>query len=184
VVTDVVGEIVIVQRILDGDEDIVQETWPAVLRGLHRFEQRSSLRTWVFHILLNKAKTCGSREHRTVPTADLDADASSPLDPGRFREPDDRWPDYWQVPPGRWPPPESEVLTRETRHLLAAELRRLPPRQRAVIELRDVNGYTADETCRMLEVTEVNQRVLLHRARARLRAAIEESFGSVAMELR
>ncbi|GGO84290.1 RNA polymerase sigma factor [Wenjunlia tyrosinilytica] len=215
---DAAGEALVVRRLMDGDEDAltslmdswspvmlrlarmhvntvqsaedtVQETWLAVLHGLERFERRSSLRTWVFRILLNKAKSCGVREHRTVPTAALDGQGGGPVpDPRRLRRSgggrEDPWPEPWAVLPLPWPTtPEGELLAAEARRVLAAELGRLPPRQRAVIELRDLYGYSAEETCRMLRVSKANQRVLLHRARAGLRSRVEGYFGALAMEV-
>ncbi len=156
-------------------EDVVQDTWLSMLRALPRFEGRCSLRTWVFHILLNKARTCGARENRTLPwTA---AFGPGPV-PGRAASPE---PDG-HGPGGRWsrrtvppnPPvtPEDALLAGEVRALIAETVARLSARQRAVLELRDVHGYTADEACRMLGLSGGNQRVLLHRARAAVRAGL------------
>jgi RNA polymerase sigma-70 factor (ECF subfamily) len=167
-------------RTAQSAEDVVQDTWLAVLDGLDRFEERSSLRTWVLRILVNKARSCALRERKAVPTAVLDdQDAGPTVSPNRFRGADDRWPGHWRVFPERWPPtPEEELLSGELRRLMGRVLESLPERQREVIELRDVYGYSADDTCWMLDISPVNQRVLLHRARARMRAGIEEYFQS------
>jgi RNA polymerase sigma-70 factor (ECF subfamily) len=159
-------------------EEVVQETWLAVLNGIARFEARSSLKTWIFRILTNTAKTRGQREGRTIPFSALQNPASVPepaVEPERFRDPDDpRWPGHWTSPPSSWAGvPEERLLARETRELLATAIDRLPPSQRAVISLRDVEGWGADEVCNALGLSETNQRVLLHRARAKVRRALE-----------
>ncbi|MEU6070762.1 sigma-70 family RNA polymerase sigma factor [Streptomyces sp. NPDC047082] len=161
-------------------EDVVQDTWLAVLAGLDGFQERSALRTWVLGILVNKAKSCALREHKVLPTDVLDSQGADPaVSPDRFRGPEDRWPGHWRVFPERWPVmPEDEVLSGELRQRMGRALESLPRRQREVIELRDVYGYSADETCWMLDISAVNQRVLLHRARARMRASIEEYLRS------
>ena len=162
-------------------EEIVQETWLAVVHGLAGFEGRSSLRTWVFRILTNRAKTCGVREARSVPWSSVRSSGpeSPTVDPNRFRGPDDEYPRHWTVvgAPQPWEPsPESAALTGEILSYLGAALARLPERQRSVVTLRDVNGLTAEEVCEVLEITAANQRVLLHRARARLRQALEDYY--------
>jgi RNA polymerase sigma-70 factor (ECF subfamily) len=159
-------------------EEIVQDTWLAVIRGLAGFEGRSSLRTWVFRILCNRAKTCGVREARSVPWSALGpSEVDSPtVDPDRFRAPDDQYPHNWTVvgAPRPWEPsPEGAALSREILHYLGEALTLLPERQRTVVTLRDVEGMSPEEVCEVLEITAANQRVLLHRARARLRAALE-----------
>ncbi|MEU6557952.1 sigma-70 family RNA polymerase sigma factor [Streptomyces sp. NPDC046915] len=161
-------------------EDVVQDTWLAVLAGLDGFQERSALRTWVLGILVNKAKSCALREHRLLPTDLLDRHEAGPtVSPDRFRGPEERWPGHWRVFPERWPViPEDEVLSGELRQRMGRVLESLPRRQREVIELRDVYGYSADEACWMLDISAVNQRVLLHRARARMRDSIEEYFRS------
>jgi RNA polymerase sigma factor (sigma-70 family) len=157
-------------------EDVVQETWLAVIRGIDRFEGRSSLRTWVYRILINTAKTHGLRDRRTVP---LTGDDDGPtVDPGRFQGPDGRYPGHWRQAPAAWPSAESTVLARETRRALDAALADLPQRQRIVITLRDVDGYTSDEVCAILDITAANQRVLLHRARATVRGRLERYFAT------
>ncbi len=159
-------------------EEMVQETWLAVLAGLHRFEGRSSLRTWVFRILSNQAKTRGVRESRTVPMSSLGGDEGEgpTVDPDRFRGKEDQHPGQWTAEgaPRSWEPsPEVSVLSGEIRGLVAEALLLLPERQRTVVSLRDVHGLTSDEVCEVLGITMANQRVLLHRARARLRTALE-----------
>jgi RNA polymerase sigma-70 factor (ECF subfamily) len=166
-------------------EDVVQETWVAVLRGIDRFEGRSSLRTWVFRILVNQAKTRGAAERRTVPFSSAFPDEEELHEstiPARRTAPDDEpsWPlnqvSRWVRPPARWEldGPEAALLAQETRLRLRAALAALPPRQRQVVSLRDVQGLTGADVARELDLTEGNQRVLLHRGRGTLRAAIGE----------
>jgi RNA polymerase sigma-70 factor (ECF subfamily) len=159
-------------------EEIVQETWMAVIRGLNAFEGRSSLRTWVFRILTNLAKTRGVREARSVPMSSwAPSDEAGPtVDPDRFRAADDQYPHNWTPvgAPTEWQPgPEQSAVAGETRRLLGAALQELPERQRAVVTLRDVHGLSSDEVCAALDVSEGNQRVLLHRARSKVRGALE-----------
>lgn len=156
-------------------EEVVQETWLAVVRGVDSFEERSSLRTWIFRILLNKAKSSGLAERRNLPLDDLDGDAAegSPVvDPARFAGLPRG---YWSSPPNHWDElPEERLLARETLALVERAMESLPRGQRAVFELRDLQHWTAAEVCEALGITAANQRVLLHRARARLRTSIEE----------
>jgi RNA polymerase sigma-70 factor (ECF subfamily) len=157
-------------------QDVVQETWLGVLRGIGGFEQRSSLRTWVYRILINCAKTRGARDARTVPATSLTLttdDYGPTVDPARFRGADDPYPGHWRSSPPEWPSPEDDAVAAETRAHLAVALAGLPTRQRIVVTLRDVEGYTSDEVCELLSVSAANQRVLLHRGRAALRAALE-----------
>jgi RNA polymerase sigma-70 factor, ECF subfamily len=162
-------------------EEVVQDTWLAVLRGLDRFEGRSSLRTWVFRILVNTAKTRGVRERRTVPMSALaPADAGPTVDPDRFRGPDDAYPGGWKVFPAPWPSPDHGILGDDARTVVVAAIAGLPDRQRAVVTLRDVHGFEADEVCTMLDLSSGNQRVLLHRGRAAVRARLERHFGETA----
>lgn len=161
-------------------QDVVQETWLAVLRGLSGFEGRSTLRTWVFRILVNTAKTRGIRESRVTPVADFPDDTGGPtVDPARFRGPGDRWYRHW-TPAGEPQPwdgdPAQGALRAEVRELLDAALGTLPPRQRAVVVMRDVEGFTAEEVREVLDLTAENQRVLLHRGRARVRAELEAYY--------
>lgn len=158
-------------------EDVVQDTWIALLTGLDRFEGRASLRTWLFRVLVNIAKTRGVREKRTTPF-DASVDGSSPtVPPDRFQSGGDRWPGHWVRFPAPWvDSPERSLLAAETLALVRAELDRLPEQQRLVVAMRDVEGYASDEVCALLELSAVNQRVLLHRGRARLRAALADYF--------
>jgi RNA polymerase sigma-70 factor (ECF subfamily) len=160
-------------------EEVVQDTWIAVLRGIDRFEGRSSLRTWVFRILTNTAKTRGERERRTLPLSALEDPLRVPepaVSPDRFLDPDHpHYPGHWASPPASWSDqPEEKLLGAETRAVIDMAIARLPPAQRAVITLRDVQGWTADDACNVLGVSETNQRVLLHRARAKVRQALED----------
>lgn len=156
-------------------EDVVQETWLAVLKGIDGFEARSSLRTWLFRILVNIAKTRGIRERRAVSFE------VSTVDPSRFRPAGDDWPRHWLTPPEQWhESPERSVLSGEAVALVRRELDELPDAQRRVVALRDVEGYGADEVCELLHLTPANQRVLLHRGRARIRTALAGYFGVVA----
>jgi RNA polymerase sigma-70 factor (ECF subfamily) len=157
-------------------EDVVQETWLRVLGALDRFEGRSSLKTWVFRILVNTAKTRAQREGRVLPFSSLHDPGRVPeasVDAERFRpEDDDRFPGHWSAPPADLP--EERLLAAETREVIARAIDVLPPGQRAVISLRDVEGWSSDEVRNALDISEVNQRVLLHRARAKVRAALED----------
>ena len=156
-------------------EEVVQETWLAVLSGIDRFEGRASLKTWVYRILVNKAKTRGVREARTVPFSALASDDDERAVPEeRFRGADDQWPGHWASPPrGLDTVPEERLLAGEARARIAAALETLPDSQRVVVTLRDVAGWNSDEVCDELGLSEGNQRVLLHRGRAKLRAALE-----------
>ncbi len=157
-------------------EEVVQETWLRVLGALDRFEGRSSLKTWVFRILTNTAKTRAQREGRVIPFSSLQDPGRVPeaaVDADRFL-PDDhpQHPGAWSSPPRELP--EERLLAAETRSQIAAAIDDLPANQRAVIMLRDVQGWSSDEVCNALDITEVNQRVLLHRARAKVRNALED----------
>jgi RNA polymerase sigma-70 factor, ECF subfamily len=165
-------------------EEVVQETWLAVLRGLDGFEGRSSLKTWIFRILTNIAITRGVRESRTVPfssMAEHEAEAAEePVDASRFLPADhDRWPHHWALGPTRWPTPEEGLLSGETRDCILRAIETLPPAQRTVMTLRDIEGWPPEEVCEALGVSDGNQRVLLHRARSKVRAAVEEHFGAM-----
>jgi RNA polymerase sigma-70 factor (ECF subfamily) len=158
-------------------EEVVQDTWLAVLNGLDGFRGRSSLRTWVFRILVNQAKTRGVRERRTVPFASLAPDEAAPsVDPSRFRGPEDRYPGGWRVFPPEWP--EEVALSNEVHEVVRTALDTLPPRQRAVVSLRDLAGHTSEEVSAMLQITTGNQRVLLHRGRSVVRAHLESYFAN------
>ena len=151
-------------------EEVVQDTWLAVIRGIDRFEGRASLRTWVYRILVNTAKKRGVRESRTVPWSSLaDDDRGPTVDPALFQDAGDRYPGGWRTFPLEWSSSEGSVLAGEVRTRIRAAIDALPDRQRVVITLRDVLGHTSDEVCEMLEISGANQRVLLHRARAAVR---------------
>jgi RNA polymerase sigma-70 factor, ECF subfamily len=141
-------------------DEVVQEAWLGVLRGIDRFERRASLKTWIYRIVANVARTRGVREARTTPFGDEPA-----VDAARFA-PDG----HWIVPPEPW----HDVLASELRGVIDEAIAALPEQQRLVISLRDVEGWTSEEVCNVLELTETNQRVLLHRARSKVRSAVEE----------
>jgi RNA polymerase sigma-70 factor, ECF subfamily len=160
-------------------EDVVQETWLGVLNGIDRFEGRSSLRTWVFSILVNRARTRGERERRTVPFAALareESDEGPAVDPDRFvREGSDIG--EWASPPVRWwEEPERALDSGEAVERIQSEIAKLPEMQRLVITMRDVDGLSSEEVRSALDISETNQRVLLHRARAKVRAALEDYY--------
>ena len=162
-------------------EEVVQETWMAVITGIARFERRSSLKTWLFMILTNRAKTRARRERRGIPfssLAILDDDDEPAVDPGRFLPANhERWPGGWVVHPQAWPVgPELMALHRETMAVVGRALKGLPRAQRIVVGLRDVDGWSADEVCAALDLSQANQRVLLHRGRSRVRAALDTYF--------
>lgn len=156
-------------------EEVAQETWLGVLNGLSRFEGRSSLRTWIFRILTNIAKTRAMRDGRTLPFSSLQDPARVPeaaVDADRFLDLEHpRWPGHWAARPEAWP--ENALLTKETRERLAEAIEALPPAQRAVISLRDVEGWSSEDVRNALDLSETNQRVLLHRARSKVRTALE-----------
>ena len=158
-------------------EEVVQETWIGVLNGIDRFESRSSLKTWIFRILTNIAKTRGQREGRTLPLSALqrpDLVHEAAVEADRFRSPEDpRWPGHWATPPQPWGP-EERLLGAETQQVIEQAVEHLPGSQRAVISLRDIEGWSSEEVCNALGLTETNQRVLLHRARAKVRRALED----------
>jgi RNA polymerase sigma-70 factor, ECF subfamily len=159
-------------------EEVVQETWIGVLQGIDRFEARSSLRTWIFRILTNIAKTKGQREGRTLPFSALERPGGVPepaVDADRFLPPDhERWPGHWSAKPEPWP--EEQLLAAETRAVVERAIEQLPPAQRAVISLRDLEGWSSEDACNALGVSETNQRVLLHRGRSKVRQALEDYF--------
>lgn len=156
-------------------EDVVQEAWVGVLKGIDRFEGRSSLKTWIFRIVANTAKTRGVREARSVPFSSLDEGDGPTVSPDRFVGDGDGSRGQWAVPPASWAGlPEERLLAKETLAVIGREIERLPASQRAVITLRDLEGLSAQEVRNALGLTETNERVLLHRARAKVRAALEE----------
>src|SRR3954471_6612350 len=160
-------------------EEVVQETWIGVLRGIDRFEGRSSLRTWIFRILMNTAKTRGQRESRSIPFSAAGGDDEPAVDPDRFLGADHQWAGGWMLGPSEWQTPEEELLQGETREAILAAIERLPEQQRLVITLRDVEGFPPEEVSEALGITDGNQRVLLHRARSKVRPAIEQYLGAV-----
>jgi RNA polymerase sigma-70 factor (ECF subfamily) len=154
-------------------EEVVQGTWLGVLNGLERFEGRASLKTWIFRILTNRALTRAERDGRVVPFSSLGSD-EPPVDPDRFRPEDDRWPGHWKSSPPSWDAlPEERLLARETLSLVGRAIAELPERQHSVILMRDIEGWSADEVCEALAISEANQRVLLHRARSKVRRCLE-----------
>jgi RNA polymerase sigma-70 factor, ECF subfamily len=155
-------------------EEVVQEAWLGVINGLGRFEGRSSLKTWILSILVNQAKTRGTREARTVPFASLASDDDAPaVDPDRFRGPHEPYTGGWRSFPANWKAADQLVQDRETIRVAMRAIVELPLTQQTVIRMRDVEGYSAEEVCATLDISEANQRVLLHRARSRVRAALE-----------
>jgi RNA polymerase sigma-70 factor (ECF subfamily) len=156
-------------------EEVVQEAWLTVLAGLDRFERRSALRTWVLGIVVNVARSRGRAERRSVPVA-LDAD-DPVVDPARFRPPAAApWPGHWARGPSPWPGPEDALLVGELRDVILGAVAALPPAQREVLVLRDLEGASAEEACNVLRLGDTNQRVLLHRARSRVRSAVERYY--------
>jgi RNA polymerase sigma-70 factor, ECF subfamily len=160
-------------------EEVVQETWLAVIQGLDRFEGRSALKTWILSILVNKARTRGVREARSVPFTALAPEGDEPsVPPERFRGPRDPYPGHWRAFPSDWAASAATAAgDRETLRVVMRAIAALPLPQQTVIRMRDVEGYTAEEVCAALDVSEGNQRVLLHRARSRVRTALEAHLG-------
>lgn len=160
-------------------EEIVQDTWIGVIRGIDRFEGRSTLKTWIFRILTNTAKTRAEREGRTVPFASLARDAGGDepsVEPDRFLDQSHpTWAGHWNEYPRSWQRiPDERLVSKEIRGVVDAAIATLPESQRAVITLRDVDGFGSEEVCELLALSEGNQRVLLHRARSKVRRALEE----------
>lgn len=158
-------------------EDVVQDTWLALLKGIDGFEGRSSLRTWLFRVLVNIAKTRGVRERRGT-AVDVNNTPDHPaVSPDRFQSDDSQWPGHWVRFPMPWrESPEHSLPAGEALDLVRHELARLPQKQRIVVSLRDVDGYDSDEVCALLDLTAADQRVLLHRGRARIRLALAGYF--------
>ena len=158
-------------------EEVAQDAWVGFLSGIGRFEARSSLKTWLFRILVNRALTRATREARTVPFSSLEGedDDDPAVTPDRFLDASHpRWPGHWAAAPQRWDElPEECLLGRETLQEAREAIDALPPRQRQVILLRDVDGWTPEEVCTALDISDGNQRILLHRARSKVRAALE-----------
>ena len=184
------GPLLRLARLYVGDsaaaEDVVQETWLGLLRGLDRFEGRASLKTWLFHILVNRARTRAVRDGRTRPLSaivHLETDTVEPaVDPARFRPAEDQWPGHWLLPPSSDDLPEQRLLAHELRQRVRAAVAALPPAQREVVTLRDIEGWTSDEVCQLLELSDANQRVLLHRGRSKVRNALETYLARTATD--
>jgi RNA polymerase sigma-70 factor, ECF subfamily len=158
-------------------DEVVQDAWLAVIQGIEGFEGRSSVKTWVYRILVNTAKRRALREGRQVSWSPVAGEDDSPtVEPARFGGPGDRFPGHWLAFPAPWPSPEQDMLAGEVQAQVEAALAELPARQRVVITLRDVEGYGSDEVSSILEISAANQRVLLHRARAFVRGKLEEYY--------
>jgi RNA polymerase sigma-70 factor (ECF subfamily) len=160
-------------------EEVVQDAWLGVLQGIGRFEGRASLRTWIFRILVNIAKTRGQREGRSVPFAALAGDdlERPAFDPASFFGPGEAKADHWSSLPLDWSGvPEERLRSSETRKAIGIAIDALPPMQAEVIRLRDVLGWSSEDVRNALDLTETNQRVLLHRARAKVRRALETAL--------
>jgi RNA polymerase sigma-70 factor, ECF subfamily len=177
------GALVRVAMLYVGDrgaaEDVAQETWLGVVEGIDRFEGRSSLKTWIFRILINRAKTRAERERRSLPLSSLASELEKDepaVEPERFRPSDSpSWPGHWASAPVRWDElGDDRLLSRETTHRIHMCIEALPPAQRLVVVLRDVEGWSGAEVCDLLGLSEANQRVLLHRARSNVRRALEQ----------
>ena len=165
----------------DVAEEIVQDAWLGVIQGIDRFEERASFKTWLFHILVNRARTRAKRERRGVSFSSLSGEAKAPGEPAvppeRFRGPDDKWPNNWALPPQAWGgASDARLLADETLDLVKRAIDQLSSAQQQVITLRDVEGWTAEDVCNVLAISETNERVLLHRARSHLRATLESHF--------
>jgi RNA polymerase sigma-70 factor, ECF subfamily len=161
-------------------EEIVQETWLGILTGIDRFEGRSALGTWIFSILINQAKSHTKRERRTLPFSSISPSGGNEPAVGadRFQSDDEAWPGHWATAPRPWQRPDRRALSLEAREQLKQALSELPDRQRLIVGLRDVDGLSSGEVCDLLELSRENERVLLHRGRSRLRAALEEYVGA------
>jgi RNA polymerase sigma-70 factor (ECF subfamily) len=153
-------------------EDAVQEAWLGVLKGIHAFEGRASVKTWIFRITVYCAKSRSARDGRLVPLSSLEEDDEGPaVDPDRFQPASARYANNWSQPPEPWA--DERLQDAETAAFARAEIERLPLRQRTVMTLRDVEGLEAADVCVILGISEGNERVLLHRARAKVRSAME-----------
>jgi RNA polymerase sigma-70 factor (ECF subfamily) len=152
-------------------EEVVQEAWIAVLRGIERFEGRSSFKTWLLRIVANRAMTLGVKEARSVPFASLEDDDEPTVSPERFHPAGEPGAGSWSAPPEPWP--EDQLLADETREVIARAIDELPGLQRAVVSMRDIEGWTSEEVQEALGISAANQRVLLHRGRQRVRAALD-----------
>lgn len=157
-------------------DEVVQETWLAALEGIDSFEGRSSLRGWLFGIVKNQARKRAARERRSLPFSELQSpeDDAPVIESSRFQGDDGCWPHHWAAPPRPWEDPERRLASLEVRERLRKAISALPPRHRVVVALRDVEGLEPDEICELLEISDANQRVLLHRGRTALRNTLEE----------
>jgi RNA polymerase sigma-70 factor (ECF subfamily) len=160
-------------------EEVVQDAWLAVLKGIDRFEGRASFKTWISQIVMNLARTRGVRERRMVSFSEFTDDENPAVDPSQFQIATADYPDHWSVAPRPWnASPESQLLTSETMAVLYDAVDLLPEAQRLVLTLRDINGYTPEEVCNILSITETNQRVLLHRARSKVRGIVDNHYSN------
>lgn len=160
-------------------EDVVQETWLGVFQGIDRFEGRASFKTWLFTILTNRAKRRGERDGRVLPFSAIAGDDGEEVEADRFFPPDHDYPGHWSSLPRDWGGlPEERFVSAETRAVIERTIATLPPNQQTVITLRDIEGWPSDEVRNALGLSETNQRVLLHRARGKVRRALEEYFGT------
>lgn len=162
-------------------EEIAQDAWLGVLNGLQNFQARGTFKSWLFSIVCNRAKTRGMRDARSTPFSALAAQEAASHDPAvppdRFQGADGRYPGGWAHPPSTWGQnPEQRLLQRETLAVLNAAIDTLPAAQRTVITLRDLGGQDSESVCNALGITETNMRVLLHRARSKVRAQLERYF--------
>jgi RNA polymerase sigma-70 factor (ECF subfamily) len=160
-------------------EEVVQDAWLAVLKGIDRFEGRASFKTWISQIVMNLARTRGVRERRMVSFSEFTDDENPAVDPSQFQIATADYPDHWSVALRPWnASPESQLLTSETMAVLYDAVDLLPEAQRLVLTLRDINGYTPEEVCNILSITETNQRVLLHRARSKVRGIVDDHYSN------
>ena len=158
-------------------EEVAQDTWLALIQGIDRFEQRSSLKTWLFRVLVNIARSRGVKESRSIPYASHAVlDDEPAVDPRRFRRFDPRTRGSWKRPPQPWSDPEQQAIAAETLETIHGAVEHLPPAQREVLTMRDLLGWSAAEVCDALAVSDANQRVLLHRARSKVRTALERQY--------
>ena len=165
-------------------DDVVQDAWLAVIENLAGFEGRSSLKHWVYRIVANTAKRRALRESRVVPLGDPTSGDTATVDPTQFQQTTEWFPGHWRAFPAPWPTPEASADAAEMRRVVAEAVRRLPSRQAAAVTLRDIEGYAAAEAAELMGVSPANQRVLLHRGRAAVRAAIAEYLATVVTDER